>query len=157
MNKGQVRIEVTFEVDENFILKVRVKELSNNLTKSCAVVINEELSQTEINKMIQQAKIHEQEDLEEKQRIEAMLRLNDKIFEYNHLYEGNEDIIRELESYRNWIKHSTTVPKEEYEKKLKELNEAMSKDKNDTKNRKQGAGGKKTNKLEEEKNPENNK
>jgi molecular chaperone DnaK (HSP70) len=158
MNKGQVRIEVIFEVDEDFILRVRVKELSNNLSKNCAVVINEELSQTEINKMIQQAKSHEQEDLEEKKRIEAMLRLNDKIFEYNHLYEGNEDILRELESYRNWIKHSTTVPREEYEKKLKELNETMLKDKNDSKNRKQGGtGAKKTNKVEEEKNPENNK
>jgi molecular chaperone DnaK (HSP70) len=155
MNKGQVRIEVIFEVDEDFILRVRVKELSNNLSKNCAVVINEELSQTEINKMIQQAKSHEQEDLEEKKRIEAMLRLNDKIFEYNHLYEGNEDILRELESYRSWIKHSTTVPREEYEKKLKELNETMLKDKNDSKNRKQGgAGAKRTNKLEEEKNPE---
>ena len=155
MNKGQVRIEVTFEVDENFTLKVKVKELSNNLTKSCSVVINEELSQTEINKMIQQAKIHEKEDLEEKQRIEAMLRLNDKIFEYNHLYEGNEEILRELESFRNWLKHSTSVPREEYEKKLKELNETMLKDKNDSKNRKQGgAGAKRTNKLEEEKNPE---
>ena len=56
-----------------------------------------------------------------------MLRLNDKIFEFSHLYEGNEDILRELESYRNWIKHSTTVPKEEYEQKLIELNETMQK------------------------------
>jgi len=153
MNKGQVRIEVTFEVDENFVLTVTAKELSSNLCKSCRVAINEDLSSNEIMEMIQQAKIHEQEDLEEKQRIEAMLRLNDKIFEYNHLYEGNEDILRELESYRNWIKHSTTVPREEYEKKLKELNETMLKDKNDPKNRKQG-GIKRTNKIEEEKNPE---
>lgn len=153
MNKGQVRVEVTFEVDENFILNVTAKELSSNQCKSCRVVINEDLSSNEIMEMIHQAKIHEQEDLEEKQRIEAMLRLNDKIFEYNHLYEGNEDILRELESYRNWIKHSTTVPKEEYEKKLKELNETMLKDKNDSKNRKQTAG-KRTNKIEEEKNPE---
>ena len=56
-----------------------------------------------------------------------MLKLNDKIFEFSHLYEGNEDIIRELESYRNWIKHSSTVPKEEYEQKLEELKETMEK------------------------------
>ena len=153
MNKGQVRIEVIFEVDENFILNVTATELSNNLCKKCRVVINENLSSNDIMGMINEAKIHEQEDLEEKQRIEAMLRLNDKIFEYNHLYEGNEDILRELEAYRNWIKHSTTVPKEEYEKKLKELNDTMTKDKNDSKNRKQ-TGVKRTNKVEEEKNPE---
>ena len=83
-----------------------------------------------------------------------MLKLNDKIFEYSHLYEGNEDILRELESYRNWIKHSTTVPKEDYELKLKELNDNMQEDKlkagfkvNNTKNKNRV-------KLEEEKNPE---
>ncbi len=158
MNKGQVRIEVIFEVDENFILHVTAKELSTNITSHCDVVINEELSQNQILAMVEDAKIHEQEDLIEKERIQSRLKLNDKIFEYNHLYEGNEDILRELESYRNWIKHSSTVPKEEYEKKLKELNDTMLKDKNESKTRKQtgNTNVKKTNnKVEEEKNPEN--
>ena len=157
MNKGQVRIEVIFDVDENFILHVTAKELSNNITKTCDVVINECLSQNQILDMVEDAQKHEQEDTEERERIQAMLRLNDKIFEYSHLYEGNEDILRELESYRNWIKHSTTVLKEEYEKKLKELNDTMVKDRNESKTRKQTVNSvKKTNnKIEEEKNPEN--
>ena len=157
MNKGQVKIEVIFDVDENFILHVTAKELSNNITKTCDVVINECLSQNKILCMVDEAQKHEQEDTEERERIQAMLRLNDKIFEYSHLYEGNEDILRELESYRNWIKHSTTVLKEEYEKKLKELNDTMVKDRNETKTRKQTINSvKKTNnKIEEEKNPEN--
>ena len=157
MNKGQVRIEVIFEVDENFILHVTAKELSSSITSRCDVVIDEELSQNQILAMIEDAKNHEQEDLVEKERIQSRLRLNDKIFEYSHLYEGNEDILRELESYRNWIKHSSTVPKEDYEKKLKELNDTMIKDKNETKTRKQltSNNNKKTNnKAEEEKNPE---
>ena len=156
MNKGQVKIEVIFEVDENFRLHVSVKELTSQNTNNCNVEINKNYSQTQILEKIEDAKKHEQEDMDEKQRIQAMLRLNDKIFEYIHLYEGNEDILRELESYRNWIKHSSTVQKEEYEKKLKELNDTMIRDKNDPKNRKQpGNIPKKTNnKIEEEKNPE---
>ena len=156
MNKGQVRIEVLFEVDENFILHVTAKELTNNIVKTCDVVINEFLSQNKILEMVEEAQKYEQEDKEEKERIQAMLLLNDKIFEYSHLYEGNEDVLRELESYRNWIKHSTTVLKEEYEKKLKELNDTMIKDKNEAKTRKQTINSvKKTvNKIEEEKNPE---
>ena len=159
MNKGQVKIEVIFDVDENFILHVTAKELSNNITKTCDVVINECLTQNQILAMVEDAQRHEQEDTEERERIQAMLRLNDKIFEYSHLYEGNEDILRELESYRNWIKHSTTVLKEEYEKKLKELNDTMIKDRNEAKTRKQTVNSvKKTNnKIEEEKNSENNK
>ena len=74
-----------------------------------------------------------------------------------HLYEGNEDILRVLEVYRNWIKHSSSVQKEEYDKKLKELNDTMQKDKNESKQRKQTATAtKKTvnTKHEEEKNVE---
>ena len=80
--------------------------------------------------MIENSKQYNEEDLNEQKRIKAMLKLNDKIFEYSHLYEGNEDILKELEGYRNWIKHSPHSPKEEYESKLDELNERMNKDKN---------------------------
>ena len=104
-------------------------DTENDNYKQIQVYINESLSQTEILEKIEESKKNEKQDLDEKARIQAMLRLNDKIFEYSHLYEGNEDILRELESYRNWIKHSTTVPKEEYEQKLKELNDNMQDDK----------------------------
>ena len=127
-NKGQIRIQVIFEVDENFNLNIEAREMSTNeAPKRENVYINENLSQNDIIKMVEDAKKNEKNDLEEKTRIQAMLKLNDKIFEYSHLFEGNEDILRELESYRNWIKHSTAVPKEEYENKLQELNEAMQK------------------------------
>ena len=127
-NKGQIRIQVIFEVDENFNLNIEAREISTNeAPKRENVYINENLSQNDIIKMVEDAKKNEKNDLEEKTRIQAMLKLNDKIFEYSHLFEGNEDILRELESYRNWIKHSAAVPKEEYENKLQELNEAMQK------------------------------
>ena len=87
--------------------------------------------------MIEDAKKFDKEDQEEKERIQAMLKLNDKIFEYSHLNEGNEDILRELEGYRNWIKHSAHSPKEEYETKLSELNDRMNIVKNKIVSRKQ--------------------
>ena len=128
MNKGEVRIQVIFEVDENFILYIEAKEMStNDIIKREKTVINEYLSQQQILERVEDAKKNEKQDLEEKERIQAMLKLNDKIFEFSHLYEGNEDILRELESYRNWIKHSSSVPKEEYEQKLEELNGTMEK------------------------------
>ena len=154
-NKGEVRILVTFVVDENFILHIEAKELTTNISKTVQVVINESLSQAQILERVEDAKKNEKQDSDEKERIQAMLRLNDKIFEYSHLYEGNEDILRELESYRNWIKHSTSVPKEEYEQKLIELNEKMQEGKFDIKSRKQQNTNKNNRmKLEEEKNQE---
>ena len=153
-NKGQIRIVVTFEVDENFLLHIEARELTTNISKRIDVVINESLSQSQILEKVEEAKKNEKKDKDEKERIQAMLRLNDKIFEYSHLYEGNEDILRELESYRNWIKHSSAVPKEDYEEKLKELNENMQAEKLEAKNKK---NNKKNNrvKIEEEKNMDN--
>ena len=137
MNKKEIKVEVIFEVDEDFNLIVTCKELSNNIQKSCKVVINEDLTQKQIMDIIENSKENNEEDSNEKERIKAMLKLNDKIFEYSHLNEGNEDILRELEGYRNWLKHSSHSPKEEYEAKLSELNDKMNKDKNKTVSRKQ--------------------
>jgi molecular chaperone DnaK (HSP70) len=95
-NKGQIRIQVIFEVDENFNLNIEAREISTNeAPKRENVYINENLSQNDIIKMVEDAKKNEKNDLEEKTRIQAMLKLNDKIFEYSHLFEGNEDILRE--------------------------------------------------------------
>ena len=137
MNKKEIKVEVIFEVDENFMLTVTCKELSNNFQKSCKVTINEDLTQKQIMDIIENSKVNNEEDLKEKERIKAMLKLNDKIFEYSHLNDGNEDILRELEGYRNWIKHSSHAQKEEYEAKLSEINERMNKDKNKVVSRKQ--------------------
>ena len=137
LNKKQVKVEVTFEVDEEFILTVTCKELSNNIEKSCQVVINEDLTQKEIIDMIKNSKEFEAQDKHEKERIKAMLKLNDKIFEYSHLYEGNEDILRELEGYRNWLKHNEHAEKVDYQNKLNELNEKMIQGKNNSNVKKQ--------------------
>jgi molecular chaperone DnaK (HSP70) len=138
MNKKEVKVEVVFEVDEEFILTVICREISNNIQNTCQIIINEDLTQKEILNMIEEAKKYEKEDQQEKERIQVMLKLNDKIFEYSHFYEDNEDILRELEGYRNWIKHTPNASKEEYEEKLKELNEKMkSGNNNNTLTRKQ--------------------
>ena len=154
-NKGEIRIQITFQVDENFMLHVEAKELNTDNCKMVDVYINESLTQAQIVEKIEDAKKNEKQDLEEKERIQAMLKLNDKIFEYSHLYEGNEDILRELESYRNWIKHSTMVPKEEYEQKLKELNENMQDEKRLVYGKKQNNKNNNRIKVEEEKNQGN--
>ena len=132
MNKKQVKVEVIFEIDEEFILTVTCKVLSTDIEKSCKLVINEDLTQKQILDMIENSKKFNEEDNQEKERIKVLLKLNDKIFEYCHLNEGNEDILRELEGYRNWIKHSSHSKKEEIENKLKELNDRMNKDKNNS-------------------------
>ena len=150
LNKKQVKVEVMFEVDEDFILTVTCKELTNNIEKSCQMIINEDLTQKQIIDMIENSKQFDAEDAHEKERIKAMLKLNDKIFEYIHLYEGDEDILRELEGYRNWLKHSEHAEKVEYENKLNELNEKMNQDKNNKNIEKQNGNINKMVKIEKQ-------
>ena len=137
MNKKQVKVEVTFEVDEEFLLTVICKELANNIEQICKVVINEDFTQRQLLAMVEDSKKNDENDKHEKERIQAMLKLNDKIFEYCHLFEGNEDILRDLEEYRNWIKHSLNANKEEFIAKLNELNDKMNKERNNNINRKE--------------------
>ena len=56
MNKGQIKIEVIFEVNENFILHVSAREASSNIIKETNVAINEELSQNQIMERVHEAK-----------------------------------------------------------------------------------------------------
>ena len=137
-------------MDEDFILTVTCKELTNNIEKSCQMIINEDLTQKQIIDMIENSKQFDAEDAHEKERIKAMLKLNDKIFEYIHLYEGDEDILRELEGYRNWLKHSEHAEKVEYENKLNELNEIMNQDKNNKNIEKQNGNINKMVKIEKQ-------
>ena len=137
MNKKQVKVEVTFEVDEEFLLTVICKELANNIEQICKVVINEDFTQRQLLAMVEDSKKNDENDKHEKERIQAMLKLNDKIFEYCHLFEGNENILRDLEEYRNWIKHSLNANKEEFIAKLNELNDKMNKERNNNINRKE--------------------
>ena len=56
-NKGQIRIQVIFEVDENFNLNIEAREISTNeAPKRENVYINENLSQNDIIKMVEDAK-----------------------------------------------------------------------------------------------------
>ena len=60
MNKGEVRIQVIFEVDENFILYIEAKEMStNDIIKREKTVINEYLSQQQILERVEDAKKNE--------------------------------------------------------------------------------------------------
>ena len=59
-NKGQIRIQVIFEVDENFNLNIEAREISTNeAPKRENVYINENLSQNDIIKMVEDAKKNE--------------------------------------------------------------------------------------------------
>lgn len=123
--KGKVRVEIIFEVNEEGKLKIIAQEEQSGAYKEIEVDINSNFDQENINYMIASGYENEKEDEMEMQRIKSMLKLNDNIIKYSHEFGGFEDVRRDLESFRTWVKHSSNVPKEDYDNKILELEQII--------------------------------
>ena len=161
--KGQVKVDVTFEIDVDGVLKVTAIENSQNLTKEIKEINIGNMTQEEINKKIKEAEKLFKDDKNEENRIKSMLKLNDLLVNYTHKYSENEEIKKILDQFRNWLKHSTQLPKEEYDKKIEELNKSIPKEnekkgeeKKEKKNEETTEGKEKNIETSLEKNNENN-
>ena len=161
--KGQVKVDVTFEIDVDGVLKVTAIENSQNLTKEIKEINIGNMTQEEINKKIKEAEKLFKDDKNEENRIKSMLKLNDLLVDYTHKYSENEEIKKILDQFRNWLKHSTQLPKEEYDKKIEELNKSIPKEnekkgeeKKEKKNEETTEGKEKNIETSLEKNNENN-
>jgi len=130
--KGKIKVNVTFSVDVDGLLKVNAEERSQGVYKDLKEEIHiGNMNQEEINKKIKEAEKLFKDDKIEEERIKAMLHLNDLLVNYSHKYGENEEIRRNIDQYRNWLKHSSQVPKEEYIEKINELIKIMPKDDNE--------------------------
>ncbi|MEA3296951.1 MAG: molecular chaperone DnaK, partial [candidate division Zixibacteria bacterium] len=69
--RGMPQIDVTFDIDANGILNVSAKDLATNKEQNIKIEASSGLSETEIEKMVQDAKAHETDDAEKKRKVEA--------------------------------------------------------------------------------------
>lgn len=69
--RGVPQIEVTFDIDANGILNVSAKDKATNKEQKITIQSGTGLSKDEIEKMVNDAKTHAQEDKEKKEKIEV--------------------------------------------------------------------------------------
>ncbi len=69
--RGTPQIEVTFDIDANGILTVKAKDKATGKEQHITITGSTGLSEEEINKMKEDAKVHEEEDKKKKELIEA--------------------------------------------------------------------------------------
>lgn len=69
--RGIPQIEVRFEIDSNGILEVSAEDKGTNQIRSMIITGNGRLSQSEVERMIAEAVIHEAEDKNTRDKIEA--------------------------------------------------------------------------------------
>ena len=110
--RGVPQIEVTFDIDSSGILNVSAKDLGTGKEQKMTITASTKLSDEEINRMIKEAKEHEEED--KKRREEAEIRNNADSLIYT-----TEKTLSELGDKLG------KEQKEKIENKLKEMKEVL--------------------------------
>ena len=113
--RGIPQIEVTFEMDENGILNVEAEDKGTGKKNRITVVSTGQISDAEIEKMKRDAEAHAEEDKRKREEIEEK--------NEGEILVGSAE--RTLEEFGEQIDASL---KEEIQKKIQELKEALEKD-----------------------------
>ncbi len=110
--RGVPQIEVTFDIDSSGILNVSAKDLGTGKEQKMTITASTKLSEEEINKMIKEAKEHEEEDKKRREEIEIRNNADSLIY-------TTEKTLSELEN------KLPSEQKQKIENKLKEMKEVL--------------------------------
>merc|ERR1712177_204957 len=131
--RGVPQVEVTFDIDANGILNVSAQDKSTGKANQITIT-NEKgrLSQSEIDRMVQEAEKYASEDAAAKEKIEAKNGLENYCFTMrNTLQEeklkdkfesgDKENIEKAVQDALDWLDKNQLAEKDEFEAKQKEL------------------------------------
>ncbi|MBP7460022.1 MAG: molecular chaperone DnaK [Candidatus Delongbacteria bacterium] len=79
--RGVPQIEVTFDIDANGILHVTAKDKATNKEQSIRIEASSGLNDSDIDRMVREAKDHENEDKQKKEQIETHNRADQLVYE----------------------------------------------------------------------------
>ncbi len=79
--RGMPQIEVTFDIDANGILQVSAKDSATGKEQSIRIEASSGLSEEEIDKMVQDAEAHSDEDEERRKKVEARNQLDSLVYQ----------------------------------------------------------------------------
>ena len=95
--RGVPQIEVTFDIDANGILNVNAKDKATGKEQSIRIEASSGLSDNEIEKMVNDAKKHETEDKEKREKIDLINQAEHLIFETEKNIKENGEKFSEKE------------------------------------------------------------
>lgn len=78
--RGVPQIEVTFDIDANGIVSVSAKDLGTQKEQSIKITASSGLSQEEIDKMVNDAKLHAEEDKKRRELVEERNKLDTLVY-----------------------------------------------------------------------------
>ncbi len=95
--RGMPQVEVTFDIDANGILSVSAKDKATGKEQRISIEASSGLSESEINKMVDEAKANEASDSARKELIEERNKLDNLIYSVEKSLSENGDKLPEAE------------------------------------------------------------
>ncbi len=95
--RGVPQIEVTFDIDANGIVHVSAKDKATGKEQKITITASSGLSEAEIQKLQEEAKRHEAEDLKKRERVEVRNKLDSLVYSTEKLLRENSDKIPSAE------------------------------------------------------------
>ena len=93
--RGVPKIEVTFSIDANGILSVNAKDIATGKDQKITITSSDGLSSEEIEKLVNEAKEHEEEDKKKKENIDKKLKLDNACYAIENLLKEHKDKLTE--------------------------------------------------------------
>ena len=129
--RGTPQIEVSFDITRDGILKVTAVEKGTGKTSDLTITSTDRLSQEQVEKMVEEAEKYKEDDLKQKERIDAKNTLEQNVFNIKGSLEQYPNVTPEAKkkvedtctSILNWLDSNQLAEKEEFDDKLKELQE----------------------------------
>lgn len=132
--RGTCRIEVTYDIDSNGILKVTAKDLDTNKEQSVTIKATTNLSDDEVEQLVENATKHAEEDKKKKDAAEAKVMAESAINEANKVIEDSkiakldEKEWKEIETLRDKVidlKNAEDIKGDVLKEELKKLSEKI--------------------------------
>ena len=95
--RGVPQIEVSFDIDANGILNVNAKDKATGKEQSIRIEASSGLSDSEIDKMVNEAKKHESEDKDKREKIDLINQSENLIYETEKNVKEHADKLEESE------------------------------------------------------------
>lgn len=127
--RGVPQIEVTFDVDVNGILKVSAKDKDTNKVQNITISGSSNLDKSDIERMIEEAKLNEEKDKLKREIVENKNVLENYIYQIDKLLNDNENIDPSLKGQMMNVKediqktlNNEELTLEEVKSKINEIN-----------------------------------
>ncbi|MDR2869171.1 MAG: molecular chaperone DnaK [Deferribacteraceae bacterium] len=95
--RGVPQIQVTFDIDANGILSVKAKDAATGKEQSIRITPSSGLSETDIEKMVQDAELHAEEDKQKKELVELKNNADQLIYSTEKTINENGDKIADAD------------------------------------------------------------